>query len=131
MVSEAPPGAIVEFGRHIVTVGLKRLVSTPQECRTSRFGEEVRSKVVCRFEVAHLHDPSFLPVCFAIDVYLPHSSLIGHFDNPQNCNNFIPLVPNYRVLKSQSCLSLLGHHRPEPSNIDTHALVHFDVRQDC
>ena len=70
MVSEAPPGAVVELGSHTVTVGLKRLHSTGVS--HFRYGEEIRSTVVCRIDVAHFHGLSFLPVCLTIDVYLSH-----------------------------------------------------------
>ena len=61
---------VVELGRHVVTVGLKRLHCTGPSYY--RFEEELRSKVVFRFNVAHLHDPSSLPVRFTIAVYHCH-----------------------------------------------------------
>ena len=69
-VSEVPTGAVVELGRHEVTVCLKRLHCTGVSY--CRFEEELRSKLVFRFDVAHLHDPSSLPVHFAIAVYHWH-----------------------------------------------------------
>ena len=66
-VSKVPTG---ELGRRIVTVGLKRLHCTGVSY--CRFEEELRSKVVFRFDVAHLHDPSSLPVHLAIAVYHWH-----------------------------------------------------------
>ena len=53
-VSEVPTGPVVELGRHTVTVGLKRLHCTGVSYST--FEEELRSKVVFRFDIAHLHD---------------------------------------------------------------------------
>ena len=57
--------------------------------------------------------------------------LVGHFDIFQNCNNFVPLVPNYRVLKSLSGVFLLNTIVRYRATLAPKLIVHVDVRQDC